>query len=191
MNRKEKMLDAKALYLARREALGLPVSNTPTRIKDRTFYLNVKVEGLSGGGEIKLNDSDTKKVVGITNFDGSNLVKGRVLIIDSIRTRFSDNGTVVQNADFQLSAFYKELQNAELRLVQGKEVLIDMPITDTQAFKSDDFREISSLPTIVDEQEFNWLLELPKGVTVPASVRGGANSVFLSIQVRCTEFKQD
>ena len=190
MNRIEKMQYASNLVRARREALQLPVSTTPTTIKDKTFYLNINVVGLAGGGKIRLIDSDLKKAVGITNFDGNKLAKGRILVVDSIRTKFTDVGATPQNADYNSTRFYKELQGAELTLVQNKEVLIDLPLSDLQGFKQDDYRELSNSPMIVDDLEFEWMLEIPKGISVPDSLNGVGNDVFLSIQLRCTEFYQ-
>lgn len=190
MNRIEKMQYATSLFQARRQALNLPIGSTPTTIKDKTFYLNVNVVALAGGGQIRLTDSDTKKAVGITNFDGNKLVKGRVLVMDSIRVKFSDSGATPQNALYVDSGLYKELQGGELRLVQNKEVLVDLPLSDLLDFNIDDYRELSNAPMIVDELEFDWILELPKGIVVPDSARGAGNDVFVSIQVRCTEFYQ-
>jgi hypothetical protein len=189
MNRIEKMQYATSLFQARRQALGLPIGTTPTTIKDKTFYLNVSVAALAGGGQIRLTDSDTKKAVGVTNFDGNKLVKGRVLVMDAIRVRFSDVGATVQNASYSDAGLYKELQGGELRLVQNKEVLVDLPLSDLRGFNVDDYRELSNAPMIVDEAEFDWILELPKGVVVPENAKDG-QGVFISIQVRCTEFYQ-
>lgn len=186
-SRKEALLDAKELYLARRKALGLPVGNTVTRVKDKTFYLNVRIDGKSGVQ--KLIDNETKKVVGITNFDKNTLVKGRVLVIDSIRTKVTNLGRSEKEASYGNILLTGEMQGIELTLTQGKEVLIDLPLSDTAGFVKDDFRPLSNMPMIVDEQEFEWSIEIPKDVIIDASPTAG-NGVFLSIQVRCTEFFQ-
>ena len=62
-----------------------------TKLVDKTFYLNIKVDGMSGINQ--LVDANTKKIVGITNFDGNQLNSGRDVVIDAIRIQFTTRGT--------------------------------------------------------------------------------------------------
>lgn len=155
-----------------------------TKLVDKTFYLNVKVDGMSGINQ--LVDANTKKIVGITNFDGNLLNSGRDVVIDSIRTLFTSDGTSVENANWQnAERIPAQLQNADLRLIQTNDMLIDLPMTDTQNFKQDDHRPIATTPLLRAKEEFKLEIEFPKGVTVP-----NVKPLFMRLEFRVTEAKK-
>lgn len=158
-----------------------------TKLVDKTYYLNVKVDGMSGINE--LVDANTKKVVGITNFDGNLLNSGRDVVIDAIRVQFTTKGLKIESADWQSrDTLPAELQNADLRLIQTNDMLIDLPLTDVQNFKTEDFRPIATTPLLRAKEEFKLELEFPKGVTVPISKEG--SGMFLRLEFRVTEAKK-
>lgn len=188
MNRKEQLTRAVTVLAARSQARTQaqqrPKSD-PTRLTDSTFYVNVRVDGLAG--TTQLIDSNTKRLVGVTNFDGDTLKSGRDLVIDSVRTIFTDVGTKVEDASwFAPKAVVAELAGAEIRMKQNNEVLIDLPISDTQGFKDEDFRAISTTPLLKALETFSLELEIPKGVTVPAGA-----PLFLKIAIRCIQAKKN
>jgi hypothetical protein len=81
----------------------------------------------------ELVDANTKKVVGVTNLDGNQLNSGRDVVIDAIRVQYTIKGEKIENADWQSrDTLPAELQNAELRLIQTNDMLIDLPLTDVQ-----------------------------------------------------------
>lgn len=156
-----------------------------TKLVDKTFYLNVRIDGMSGINQ--LVDANTKKLVGITNFDGNIFNSGRDVVIDSIRTLFTSDGTSVENANWQNSErIPAQLQNADLRLIQTNDMLIDLPMTDTQSFKQEDHRPIATTPLLRAKEEFKLELEFPKGVSVPS----GKAPLFLRFEFRVTEAKK-
>lgn len=187
MDRKAQLTRAVSVLAARSQARTLaqrtPKSD-PTRLTDSTFYINLRVDGLAG--TTQLIDSNTRRLVGVTNFDGDTLKSGRDLVIDGIVTVYTATGTKVEDASwFAPTAPIKELAGAEIRLKQGNEVLIDLPISDTQGFKQDDYRAISTTPLLKALETFQLELEIPKGVTVP-----NAAPLFLKIAIRCIQAKK-
>jgi hypothetical protein len=64
-------------------------------------------------------------------------------------------------------------------------MLIDLPLTDVQNFKQDDYRPIATTPLLRAKEEFKLELEFPKGVTVPAG-----KPLFLRLEFRITEAKK-
>lgn len=156
-----------------------------TKLVDKTFYLNVRVDGMSGINQ--LVDANTKKLVGITNFDGNILNSGRDVVIDAIRVQFTKIGDRIENANWQSrDTLPAELQNADLRLIQTNDMLIDLPMTDAQSFKNDDYRAIATTPVLRSKEEFKLELEFPKGVTVPLE----KVPMFLRLEFRVTEAKK-
>lgn len=158
-----------------------------TKLVDKTYYLNAKVDGMSGINE--LVDANTKKVVGITNFDGNLLNSGRDVVIDAIRVQFTTRGSKIESADWQSrDTLPAELQNADLRLIQTNDMLIDLPLTDIQNFKNEDYRPIATTPLLRAKEEFKLELEFPKGVTVPISKDGCG--MYVRFEFRVTEAKK-
>lgn len=147
-----------------------------TYLTDKTFYLNVDLSG-KGGGRAELVDSNTRRIEGITNFDGNKLNAGRDIVIDSVRfIEAVDGATSIQTADFSNTdgKAHASLAHAELRVEQAGKVLIDLPLTDFNKSDGDTvhFRDISTMPILKAEEEFNIYLVLPNGVTVPANKYG-------------------
>jgi hypothetical protein len=136
-NRNPQLQRAIKVLGARQRQITNVVRPHATKLVDKTFYLNVRVDGMSGINE--LVDANTKKVVGITNLDGNQLNSGRDVVIDAIRVQYTTRGEKIENADWQSrDTLPAELQNAELRLIQTNDMLIDLPLTDVQNFKQDD-----------------------------------------------------
>lgn len=181
---KGKALPVKAGQVARPNQPAFATAGPVTRLNDSTFYINFRVDGMAGTNS--LIDSNTKRLVGITNFDGDVLKAGRDLVIDSIKTVYTDVGTLPENADWsQAKAFPAALANAEIRLKQRNNVLIDLPVEDTRAFNSDDYRQIATTPTLKALETFELELEFPKGVAVAAGA-----PLFLRVSFRCIQAKK-
>jgi hypothetical protein len=183
-NRNPQLQRAIKVLGARQRQITNVVRPHATKLVDKTFYLNVRVDGMSGINE--LVDANTKKVVGITNLDGNQLNSGRDVVIDAIRVQYTTRGEKIENADWQSrDTLPAELQNAELRLIQTNDMLIDLPLTDVQNFKQDDYRPIATTPLLRAKEEFKLELEFPKGVNVPAG-----KPLFLRLEFRITEAKK-
>jgi len=181
-NRNPQLQRAIKVLGARQRQHAQAVRPQATKLVDKTFYLNVKIDGMSGINQ--LVDSNTKKLVGVTNFDGNLLNSGRDVVIDSIRALFTSVGAGVESANWQNSErIPAELQNADLRLIQTNDMLIDLPMTDTQNFKDADHRPIATTPLLRAKEEFK--LEFPKGVTVPTG-----KPLFMRLEFRVTEAKK-
>lgn len=155
-----------------------------TKLTDTTLYVAFNAKGI--GGIQHLLDSNTKRLVGVTNFDGNQLSAGRDVIIDGVRMFVTTTGTLPENADWQLTKnFDPVLLNSEVHLKQKDGSLIDMPVTDLTGFKNDDFRDISSTPLLKALETIELELETPKGQSV-----SNANDIFVRIEFRVTQAKR-
>lgn len=185
MKRAQQVSNAIALVQARRKALGLPVSNVPTKVTDTTLYVVARVDGLSNIA--KLTNDDTKKKVGITNFDGNKLADGRDAIIDSMKIEVVQGGLVLNNADWSdtSNGIPKELQNAELKLKQGEQILYSTPVSDLILSNDDDnYRDIASTPYLASKEPIEWVLEFADGVAIPAEA---VNGIYIKISCRAIQ----
>ncbi len=166
MSRKAQLLSAVATLKAK-DNNGIPHVGR-VALTDKTLYLNVNVKGQ--GGTIQLIDVNTKREVGVTNIDGNKLNPGRDYIIDGVRVlKGTTSSANVRSEKYSQTAVLDEaLQNAEIRIKQGGNVLVDMPMSDISNPSSinEVFRNISTSPLIVSNQEFEFEIEYPKGVTV-------------------------
>ncbi|SHM71924.1 hypothetical protein [Flavobacterium chilense] len=171
MSRKSELASAVATIKAKRNGAVPRVGQV--ELTDKTLYLNVAIKGQAG--TVGIVDVNTKREVGITNIDGNKLNAGRDYIIDSVRVlRGSGNATLksetwdstnINSNKFFDSAFL----NAELRIKQDGNVLLDMPMTDLLGDTTNFFRSISTSPLIRSNLEFEIEIEYPKGVSVTAA----------------------
>jgi hypothetical protein len=185
MKRATQIGNAIALVKARRKALGVVVSNLPTTVTDTTLYLNSRVDGKSS--IVKLTNDDTKKAIGITNFDGNKLADGRDAIIDGIKVTYAKGGLALNNVNWNgdKQPLPKELVNAELKLVQSTDILFSMPLSDLELSNDDDdYRDIASTPYLSAKNPIEWILEFADGVTLAADAVNGS---FLKIEVRAIQ----
>lgn len=165
MNRKSELASAVATLHAKGNG-GVPKVGQ-VALTDKTLYLNLSVKGQAG--TVQLVDVNTKREVGITNIDGLKLNAGRDYVVDSLRLlvgKGSENlKSEIWMADASLNGV---IQNAEIRLKQGGNVLIDMPLSDIYNGLSPElFRSLSTSPLLRSNMEFEWEIEYPKGVSVP------------------------
>lgn len=169
MSRKAQLLSA-VTTLKGKENAGIPHVGR-VALTDKTLYLNVNIKGQ--GGTISLIDVNTKREVGVTNLDGNRLNAGRDYIIDGVRVLRGTTGAAnVKSENYApTGALDPALLNAEIRIKQDGNVLLDMPISDIfnpQAV-SEVFRNISTSPLIRSNMEFEFEIEYPKGVAVSAA----------------------
>lgn len=169
MSRRTELASAVATIKAKRNG-GIPKVGQ-VELTDKTLYLNVSVKG--HGGTIQLIDVNTKREVGVTNIDGIKLNAGRDYILDGIRLlRGSTASASVRSEKYTSTGTLVEaLQNAEIRIKQGGNLLVDMPISDLFNGSSEElFRSMSTSPLIRSNMEYEFEIEYPKGVSVPSDV---------------------
>ena len=99
--------------------------------------------------------------------------------------------TTIGNISVQL--IYDDFQSGSVQEIaqfiedQTNDMLIDLPLTDIQNFKFDDYRPIATTPLLRAKEEFKLELEFPKGVNVP--IKEGV-SMYLRLEFRVTEAKK-
>lgn len=165
MSRKGQLLSAVSTLKAK-DNNGIPHVGR-VALTDKTLYLNVNVKGQ--GGTIQLIDVNTKREVGVTNLDGNKLNAGRDYIIDGIRVLKGSTASASVKSEVYVATgtLIEALQNAEIRIKQGGNILVDMPMSDLYNPNAQElFRNISTSPLIVSNQEFEFEIEYPRGVAV-------------------------
>jgi hypothetical protein len=183
MSRKPQLLSAVATLKGKGNN-GIPHVGR-VALTDKTLYLNVSVKGQSG--TIQLIDVNTKREVGVTNIDGNKLNAGRDYIIDGMRILKGSLAVANVKADKYVATglLPEALQNAEIRLKQGGNVLIDQPVSDLFNGSANElFRNISTSPLIVSNQEFEFEIEYPRGVSVPADAEFNIRIEFRAHQAK-------
>ncbi|WP_158728629.1 hypothetical protein [Flavobacterium sp. I-STPA6A] len=169
MSRKTQLLSAVSTLKAKEQG-GVPKIGRVS-LTDKTLYLNVNVKGQ--GGTIALIDVNTKREVGVTNLDGNRLNAGRDYIIDGMRVlRGTTGASNLRNENYsQTGSLDQALQNAEIRIKQNGNILLDMPMSDifNPASTAEVFRNISTSPLIQSNMEYEFEIEYPKGVSVSAA----------------------
>jgi hypothetical protein len=172
MSRKSELASAVATIKAKRTGAVPRVGQV--ELTDKTLYLNVAIKGQAG--TVGIVDVNTKREVGITNIDGNKLNAGRDYIIDSIRILRGSNASAnLKNETWDNTninsnkLFDAAFLNAELRIKQDGNSLIDMPITDLLGDTTTFYRSISTSPLIRSNLEFEIEIEYPKGVSVSAA----------------------
>lgn len=140
-------------------------------LTDKTLYLQFNAAGQAG--IINLVDVNTKREIGITNLDGNKLNAGRDYVIDGVRILLGTTKSAsVKNEAWSeafIAALPPAIQNAEIRIKQGGFVILDMPVRDLYGSEDELFRTLTTLPLIKSNMEFEFEIEYPRGVAVPAT----------------------
>lgn len=189
-NRKTELAGAVATLRGAKVNGGVPKVGQ-LGVQDKTIYLNFSAAGQAG--IVNLIDSNTRKIIGVTNLDGNKLNPGRDYIIDSIRF-MNAAGTDIMAADYT-NGVPVAMKNAEFRIVQGSNNLLEMPVSDlTGDLVAKDilagFRNISTLPMIRSNEEFAFELEYAKGTTVPAAGTTASGGLCVRIEMRVHQAKK-
>lgn len=184
MSRKPQLLSAVATLKAKGRN-GIPHLGR-VALMDKTLYLNINIKGHAG--TISLVDVNTKREVGVTNLDGNRLNAGRDYIIDGIRILRGTTGSSSVKSEYYdtTGAIDPAFMNAEIRLKQDGNILIDQPISDIYNPRAinEVFRSLSTSPLVKSNMEFELDIEYPKGVSVSA-----AADFNISIQMRAHQAK--
>jgi hypothetical protein len=169
MARRSKLVSA-STSIKNKATNGLPKVGGKVVLEDTTMYINFSIKGHSG--TISIVDVNTKREVGVTNFDGNKFNAGTDFVIDSIRAlRGALNVANVRAEKYVVTGdLDPALQNAEIRLKQGNVSLFRLPFSElfSKGNELEAFRSISTLPLIMSNKEFEFEIEYPKGISVPA-----------------------
>lgn len=183
-NRRQQLLASVAVLKAKHNRNNGAPAVGEIALTDKTIYISKSLKGM--GGIVKLIDVNTKKEVGVTNFDGNKLNVGRDYIIDGVRVLTDGVASNVKNSDWvKGTGGNVELVNCEIRIKQDNQLLFDMPISDITNFNFDEFRDISTSPIIRSGEEFEIELEFPQGVSVASD-----NELNIRIEFRVHQGKK-
>lgn len=148
--------------------LGVDTANA--KVMDRTHYIAFDAKGK--GSVVKLLNSNTRKLTGITSLDANKFNKGRHFVIDGIRVIIEATASDAKEASWKSNPD-KAILNSELTISQDGDI-ITLPLTDLvapnfQTSQEGGFRSIASAPVLLPEQEFQFSWEFPDGVGVDSS----------------------
>ncbi|MFC7774085.1 hypothetical protein [Flavobacterium sp. GCM10027622] len=157
------------------------------KLTDTVKYIVVDISG--AGGIFPIMDSNTKKKVGVCNFDGNKLNVGRHLVIDGIKIEKATAGSTPETAQFSgNTTLPPELSNTEFRVKQGESVPIDISTSDlnqradsTYGIK---YREFTTAPVLVANEEMEMYLHFPASVAAPANT-------IIKVSFNCHQIKGD
>ena len=185
-SRKQELASAVATLKAKNTQGGEPKIGQ-VGLTDKTIYVGFETTGKAG--TMKVVDVNTKRIVGVTNLDGNKLDAGRDYIIDGARILFGSDNEAIGAQNWQGGQSCPDvLKNAEIRILQGSRVVLDMPITDL-VYSSDSngmtqFRPISTSPLLVSNKEFEIEIEFPDGQSVPNLAKSFARLEFRAHQAK-------
>lgn len=184
MKRAAQLANAVALVQARRRALNLPVSTVPTKVTDTTLYVVARIDGLSNIA--KLTTDDTKKKIGVTNFDGNKLSDGRDAVIDAIKIQIAQDGLLLHAVNWNSAINMPDaFSNAELQLKQSEQILYSTPVSDLVLSNDNDgYRDIASTPYLASKEPIEWVLNFADGQIIPAEA---INGIYIKISCRAIQ----
>ena len=146
-----------------------------TIIQDTAYYI---VNALTGSGGIqKLITPNTKRDLGVTNFEGNKLNAGKFFTIDGVKisVAYAENGQPWRQSSVSNVVDYaQDLLDAELVVKQGERILIKLPVFDIvdssrnpSSKDNMDFREISTFPVLAPNEPFEINIEHKSNAIYP------------------------
>lgn len=164
------------------------VINSAPKVFDTTKYLCADLEGR--GGIVELVDANTKKIEGITNFDGNRLDSGRYVAIDGIRILAENTNALTINTANWTATPAAVLLNSELQIFQGED-LFTIPCSElfnlhkgASTSNDEDFRQISHIPVLKPDVPFKINWKFPNGSSLPTD---SSYTGFVKLEFRCHE----
>ena len=155
------------------------VKTTPLSIK----YVAKNIE--QGGGTIDLVDSNTKELVGVSNFRSNRLDTGNVFIFDTIRVYYAKdpNETDPSNVNYS-SNLPTELDASELEFYTNGKKIVSIPLQSADYYQNIDsgyagFR-LANPAYLLDNNEFEIKLKMPRAF-------GGTDHHFIKIEMEGIE----
>ena len=171
----------------------LPIGGSGVNLTATELYANKEVS--VGAGTIPLLSGASVREVGITNFDGNQLEKGRIFTFDEVTIllgidkKGAATGTVkyfsLSNGSTDIKKAFDHIGNANLIIKQSNEIVTSLPvraIVNAQIANSDSiYRDLGSFEVLEDNKAVDISIEFPSGAEVPGSVLGTGNGLFISV----------
>jgi len=126
---------------------------------------------VSVGNTQQLVDADTKKIAGVSDFEGNTLSDNRALIVGGMRIGYSANAAAGKEAELDyLTALPIAYRNSRLRITQGG-IIFDYPLSalsnpHTGRNLNDDIVRLPQSFVFVPGQEFSMELIAPKNAAI-------------------------
>jgi len=170
--------EAAGVFLAQGASQNVPqqtiedYKNRKLVLRDTTKYIRQEI---TFGGRVELLNSSTKRLAGITNFDGNKLNDRVNLIIAAIALGYGTDVAAGKEAEVDYNTTIPvALRNADLEITQNGKKIVSMPAADafnqgTGANVSDKFRELSALAFLQEGQEFSIDLVFAAGASAGAA----------------------
>ncbi|CAL2104473.1 conserved protein of unknown function [Tenacibaculum sp. 190130A14a] len=145
--------------------------NQPNALKvlNNTSILRKEVE--VGAGAIPLVDSNTRKVIGVSDFNENRLANDEVLIVEKIRVGYDVNAASGKETELTYQkTMPASFRNSILRLRQAGIVIGEFPMSDIQNkytgnSMKDDYLELKHPLVLVGGAEFDFEIVFPSGAT--------------------------
>lgn len=151
------------------------------------LYANKEIK--ASGRQNLLNGSSTQ-VVGVTNFDGNQLAKGRAFVATHVAFGFAEapKGKPVSSVEYNFAQVPAYLNHANLILKQKDEVLVRLPILSIIGANGRGtetvYRELESFELIEDETKTELSIEFPEEMEANIDA---ANSLYVSTHFKGLE----
>ena len=175
-----------AIEILKQKAEGGQARLGDFTLTDTAFYINFDANGL--GGKFNLVDSKTRQVVGVTNIDGEKFAAGKDVVIDAISLKCGF-GLSIDSADYSDNfGIDARVKNAEIRINQGKNVLLNLPVTEIIANENtiEIFKRALTTPILIkSNQLFEIQIELPKNQSIT-----NLPNVFFRLEMTATQAKR-
>lgn len=161
------------------KARNKKVSTSPLSIK----YISKNIG--KGGGTIDLVDSNTKELVGVSNFRSNRLDTGNVFIFDKIRVLRGFHASETDPSKIRYDVFISEenLKNSEIEIYTNGKKVLNLPLSSILLKQNDTGKDGYELVTpgyLLDNAEFEIKLKMPH-------VFSGTNNYFIRVELEGIE----
>lgn len=124
-----------------------------------------------GGGTVRLVDSNTKQLVGITNLEGNRLPAYQNIIFDRIAVGYCANAAAGKEAEGHYNTdFLASLRSAEVEVKQDGVVIVTAPLSEydysnTHANENDKYLYLGGEYMLREDKPFEININFPEGAT--------------------------
>jgi hypothetical protein len=187
MKNRSKILTALAFLVSIADAFSSELSGliNPTagfmgiKLSRHTVYIRKDVSDASG--TFNIIDENTLKVDGVSSISKTSLPKNQAVVFDKIALGYAlgtNAGGDEGKLQYDNTNVPAEIRNAVLVITQNGREVLELPVADmvkgqTTATAGDYYHDLESFNYLVDDEQMEWQLKFPKGVSV---AKGGAGT---------------
>ncbi|WP_281990519.1 hypothetical protein [Aquimarina aggregata] len=148
------------------------INSGNVRLNDHTIFVRKNITGASSNFDVI--DATTEKIDGVSSIKGTRLTKNQAVVFSQISLGYAEGDANQEGNVPYGNTRIAALRNALFVITQNGREVLSVPVADllrpsgASMNASDKYYELGGFSFIVDDEDMEWQLKFPAGVSMPA-----------------------